>query len=92
MVLPMEVEKSSQLSTETRHNNGDNMQRKLAIPRVTLRGDMTRPPSLPHDPLVTLHDDSYLKSLGHDQLFSYAHACCDTIRDMWRVHDPRDTE
>lgn len=69
VVLPMEVEKSSQLSTDTRHNNGDNMRRKLAIPRVTLRGDMTRPPLFPHDPLVTLHDDSYLESLGHDQLF-----------------------
>ena len=67
------------------------MQRTLAIAHVALRGEMRRPPSLPRGPPVALHDDSYIKSIGHDQISSYARMCHDTIRDTWSVHDPCDT-
>lgn len=49
VVLLTEVEKSPQLSIETRHTIADNMQRRFLIACVTLYRVMTKPPSLPHD-------------------------------------------
>jgi len=67
------------------------MHRTLDFAHVALHGEMNRPPSLPRDPPIPLHDDSYIESIGRDQPFSYAHMCRDNIHDTWRVHDPHDT-
>lgn len=92
VVLSTKLKKSSQFGTETRNTIADNMKSTLAITHVTLHGEMSLSPLFPCEPLVPLHDDSYIESLGHDHLFSYARMCCDTIHDTQRVHNPCDID